>query len=121
MNDDLLRQMLAAGLLRIEQRLDAIEEALEFCRRRETCAGADTSSTDYADLEETIRYYFDDAAFTANGLIAAANDDGTVLDAVAPLVDLDGARPAIVLGRILNKLPGVERLPGRIALYRLRR
>ena len=75
------------------------------------------------DLRQALDLFFGSAPFTAAGVIEAADTDGTLFDAVHPLVDLDGDRPAVHLGRILARLPGLERvgdLRG-AGLFRLRR
>jgi len=74
------------------------------------------------DLEHALDQFFGSAPFTAAGVIEAANTDGDLFDAVNPLVDLDGDRPAVHLGRILAGLPGLERVGDRrgAGLFRLR-
>ena len=74
------------------------------------------------DLVAALEQFFGPAPFTASGVIEAANTDGNLFDAVQPLVDLDGVCPAVHLGRILARLPGVERAGDKrgVLLFRLR-
>jgi hypothetical protein len=122
MTDDLLRQVLAAGLLQIAQRLDRIEARLTASQPWDA-EDRPSAGTKHADLLDALETYFASAPFTAGGVIEAANDDGALFDAVHRLVDLDGDRPAVHLGRILARLPALERVGDRrgCGLFRVRR
>ena len=118
MPDDLLRQVLAAGLLRIEQRLDRIEAQLSSTTPREL------EPDDHADLLDALRSYFGGGPFTAGTVLLAAAENRSLGDALAEVIDMNLTRHgrAVQLGKLLSRLPGLLAVGGRrgARLFRVR-
>jgi hypothetical protein len=110
MTDDGLRA-LAASLARIEMRLDAIEDQLSRARAI-SHAGV---RIDHADLLEALQSYFGGASFTAGTVLMAGEDRGELQDVLAGLIDYQQTPHgrAVQLGRLLARMPGLQRVGGR--------
>ena len=122
MTDDLLRQVLAAGLLRIEQRLDRIEA--EIGRLNFEGAESDDHATVEQELTRALRDYFGGGPFTSSTVLMAAEERGTLQEILAGVVDYNQTphARAVQLGRLLARLPGLQRVGGRrgAVLWRVR-
>ena len=114
--DDLLRQVLAAGLLRIEQRLDRIEAAIN--------SSSSAGIEDHADLLDALRSYFGGGPFTSGTVLLAAAENRNLADALAEVIDMNLTRHgrAVQLGKLLSRLPGLLAVGGRrgARMFRLR-
>ena len=115
-DDALLRQVLAAGLLRIEQRLDRIEAAIN--------SSSSAGIEDHADLLDALRSYFGGGPFTSGTVLLAAAENRSLGDALAEVIDMNLTRHgrAVQLGKLLSRLPGLLAVGGRrgARMFRLR-
>ena len=120
-DDALLRQVLAAGLLRIEQRLDRIEDELSSLRARTLDADAATFDQ---ELIDALRGYFGGGPFTSGTVLLAAAENRNLADALAEVIDMNLTRHgrAVQLGKLLSRLPGLLAVGGRrgARMFRLR-
>ena len=113
MTDELLRQVLAAGLLRIEQRLERIETAI--AERNFAPSESDDHATVEQELTSALRDYFGGGPFTSSTVLMAGEERGTLQEILAGVVDYNQTphARAVQLGRLLARLPGLQRVGGR--------
>jgi hypothetical protein len=101
------------------------EQRAQTAELRAIRAAIESKSPESA-LIAALRAEFTDCRFSAKGLIDEAADcpGGAIANALAPLVDMNGAPHgwAVAVGRILARLPELERVAEHrgVAVYRLR-
>jgi len=85
MTDDLLRQVIAAGLLQIAQRLDRIEAAI--AHHNFVADESDDHATVEQELTSALRDFFGGAPFTSSTVLMAGEERGTLQEILAGVID----------------------------------